>query len=151
VHTSGGAAAKRSTSPSRLRDRRLAPVYALVTSFLAVVLLGAVAREPTAPPPAAVGIQFVSDQSARAVSGLTDAEVKVLTRNPSDLRVNDRGQVDIAASGEPLTICVRLPDRWSAPAPAAQLDGYRCWSSVDTAEVNADRRVELVVTPPKGS
>ncbi|MCC8249349.1 hypothetical protein [Saccharothrix luteola] len=151
MHTSGGAAETRSTSPSRLRDRRLAPVYALVTSFLAVVLLGAVAREPTDPPPAAVGIQFVSDQSARAVTGLTNAHVKVLARNSSDLRVNDRGQVDVATSGEPLTICLRLPDRWSAPAPAAQLDGYRCWPSVDTAEVNADRRVELVVTPPKGS
>lgn len=142
MHTSGGAAEHR----GGLRSRWLAPVYAVVVSFLAVLLLGAVVREPAPPPPPprTVDLQFVTPGQGRAP--LADARVRVLAGTTSELTVNAEGRVDDVASGRPLTICVRLPQGWTASAPAHRLGDFTCWPDVDPDAVNADGRIELAVT-----
>lgn len=137
MHTSGGDA---ETRPGGLRNRWLAPVYALVIAFLAVLLLGAVAREPDVPPPSTVAVQFVPNLPE-------GTQVKVLAANASDHTVNGQGRVDVGTSGKPFTVCVQLPAKWSAPAPAARFGDYACWPPVDPDAVDPGGRVELVVTP----
>ncbi|MEU4447674.1 hypothetical protein AB0K14_35770 [Actinosynnema sp. NPDC050801] len=154
MHTSGRTAEPRdrAVAPGGPRDRRLAPVYALVVSFLAVVLLGAVVREPAGQPvdprpvdPRSVDLQLVTTGRA-PVTDLANAQVKLLDGSGTTLVVNAEGRVDDVKSGESLTVCVRLPRGWTAPKPAEQLADFACWPSVDPDVVNADGRVELVVT-----
>ncbi|GAB2960275.1 hypothetical protein [Saccharothrix stipae] len=148
MHTSGRTAEPRdrAVAPGGPRDRRLAPVYALVVSFLVVVLLGAVVREPAEQPvdPRLVDLQLVTTGRA-PVTDLANAQVKLLDGSGTTLVVNAEGRVDDVKSGESLTVCVRLPRGWSAPKPAEQLADFACWPSVDPDVVNADGRVELVV------
>jgi hypothetical protein len=144
VHTSAGTAGKQ----SGLRSRWLAPVYALAISFLAVLLLGLVVREPAEPepPPARpkVDIRFVTTGQDRVQ--LDNTKVKVLAGSSSDLTVHAGGGVDDVTSGESLTICARLPKGWSAPAPAERLGDFTCWPQVDPGALDSGHRIELTVT-----
>ncbi|MEV8441126.1 hypothetical protein AB0425_27420 [Actinosynnema sp. NPDC051121] len=142
MHTSAGTAGKQ----SGLRSRWLAPVYALVISFLAVLLLGLVVREPTATGPPTrpkVDIRFVTTGPDR--TQLDNAQVKVLAGSSTDLRVNAGGGVDDVTSGQSLTICARLPKGWTAPAPAERLGDFTCWPKVDPDVLDDDHRIELTV------
>ncbi|MFJ6673907.1 hypothetical protein ACIQMJ_22590 [Actinosynnema sp. NPDC091369] len=139
MHTSGGTTGNRTAMSDGLRSRWLAPVYALVVSFLAVLLLGAVVREPAAPAGRSVDIRFVTNGQDRA--SLDNARVEVFAGTESDLVVNAGGGIDDVPADGALTICVRLPKGWSAPAPAQRLGDYTCWPGVA-----ADGPVELPVT-----
>ncbi|TQM78388.1 hypothetical protein FHX81_0654 [Saccharothrix saharensis] len=138
MHTSGGTSGNRAALPDALRSRWLAPVYALVVSFLAVLLLGAVVGEPAAPT-RSVDIRFVAHGQDRA--SLDNARVEVFAGTGSALTVNAEGRIDGVPADGPLTICVRLPQGWSAPAPARRLGDLTCWP-----EVAAEGLVELPVT-----
>lgn len=143
MHTTAGTAGQQ----SGLRSRWLAPVYALVISFLAVLLLGLVFREPadTGPPAGSrVDIRFVTTGPDRAQ--LDNAQVEVLVGSSTGLRVSAGGGVDDVTSGKSLTICARLPKGWSAPAPAERLGDYTCWPEVDPGVLDDDHRIELTVT-----
>ncbi|MFE9750487.1 hypothetical protein ACFYOT_36755 [Saccharothrix saharensis] len=138
MHTSGGTTGNRAAMPDALRSRWLAPFYALVVSFLAVLLLGAVVDEPD-PPTRSVDIRFVTNGQDR--TSLDHTRVEVFAGTESVLTVNAEGRIDDVPADRALTICVRLPEGWSASAPARRLGDYTCWP-----EVAAEGRVELPVT-----
>lgn len=139
MRTSGGTSENRAASPGGPRSRLWAPVYALVISFLAVLLLGVVVREPVVPP--SVDLRFVT--AGQGTARLDNAQVTVLAGHRSDRTVDAGGRVDDVPSDGPLTVCVRLPREWSAPAPAERLGDLTCWSDLDP---EADGGIELVVT-----
>lgn len=158
MHLSGGTA----DTPNRValragrRSRWLAPVYGLVISFLSVLLLGVVVSEPAAPTTSttqpvvddlSVDVRLVTAATAPGSASapateLKGAAVKVLAGSAQDLVVGANGEVDDVTSGESLTICVDLPDKWSGEGTAERVSGSTCWSDVARS---ADGRIELLV------
>lgn len=147
MHTSGGTADNRAAVPGAWRSRRLAPVYALVTSLVVAVLLGAVLHEPAPTPTPSFALQFVADEGIQ----LSGRQVKVLSRGPVDHLVNAEGRVDGITASTPLTVCLLLPRGWSSPVPTQRLGDFVCWPEVDPGGVDAGGRVELRVTRSEGS
>ncbi|WP_158845929.1 hypothetical protein [Saccharothrix deserti] len=144
-------------TPDGLRSRWLAPVYALVISFLSVLLLGAVVSEPATTPPAGeeptVDLQFVTTKDEQGgttpvpVTGPDIAEVTVLVGRGSGFEVGADGKVEDVMSGESLTVCAELPREWSAPGTTKRGE-FTCWAERVPKVVGGDRRIELLVNRP---
>lgn len=156
MHLSGGTAEPRGPSragvPDALRHRWLAPVHALLVSFLAVLLLGAVVADPAEP---AVRVRLVTsaaeggDTTRVPAGGVENAAVRVFAEGQRDLVVGRDGAFVVPTTGTSLTVCVRLPRDWSAPGTdTRRLPGFACWADVRPTG-DPDRVIDLVVTGPE--
>ncbi|MGM1058688.1 hypothetical protein [Saccharothrix sp. Mg75] len=153
--------------PDALRSRVMAPVYALIVSFCAVLVLGAAAdREGTtttsttpppatappatsAPEPAAPVFRLITEERDGLVvrrepaSGLAGKRVEVLTGG-GPVVVGEGAELSVGAGSR--RVCVLLPEGWTAPPPAHRLDGrVHCWDVTPRADGTP---VNLVVTGP---
>jgi hypothetical protein len=129
--------------PEWITNRFMAPVYALLISFGAALVLGAVMTpgaapvEPKPTPPAALAIHLVTSQAAE--KGMPDNDVPApelegrpvrLYRAASDatLTVGKDGVITAVPGTGPLTVCVSLPRGWRGrEAAQGTAPGSSCW------------------------
>jgi hypothetical protein len=144
------------------RSQFMAPVYALVISFGAALLLGAVLTEDspptsqnpetTTPPPAAPVVRLVTTRDDPSGAGsnlvpvteLRDAQVQVYSTSKGNLAVGEKGEVPLGdTAGSAVTICVKLPENWTPRSPKTVdfVQGFTCWKVAEPAG-----EVQLVVT-----
>lgn len=138
--------ARRAVLPDGLRSRVMAPVYAMVVSFCAVLVLGAVADGGAAADRTFRLVVEEGDGSTRPATALHGSPIAVLTGGTAST-VDDRAQLTAGGSDRPLLVCVRLPAGWSAPGTRRWGDGYSCW---EVQPGSADEPVDLPVRAPGG-
>ena len=151
--------------PEWMRSQFMAPVYALVISFAAALLLGAAMHgsgakapgEPTTQVPNAPAVRLVTPQVNRVdkespplipATELRDASVRIYTSSGKDLKVGKNGEVRLEETAKtPVTFCVALPQGWEArtPEPVEPVRGLTCWELAEPAG-----EIELVVAKRKG-
>lgn len=128
--------------PEWITNRFMAPVYALLISFGAALVLGAVMTpdaepvEPEPDPPAALTIRLIAKQPAEKgllddvpVTELEGKSVR-LYRAASDatLTVGKDGVITAVPGAGPLTACVSLPRGWrGVEAVQGAAPGSSCW------------------------
>ncbi|MGW4112970.1 hypothetical protein ACWEFJ_19030 [Actinosynnema sp. NPDC004786] len=143
MQTSGSTAEPRNRAEPRAawRSRRLAPGYALVIAFLVATLIGWLLPEPAPPPvtPRPLDLRLVTADQSPATE-LARVPVTVLGGDGSPLAVDAGARIHITSSGEPITVCVKLPKEWSAPDPAKQFADFACWPPL-----HDEQRADLVV------
>ncbi len=113
------------------RSRYLAPVYALVVSFVFVFILGAVALDDP------LRIQFNVPEPEgpnQQIDELSHSSVRVETIDGHKKLTNQ--QLDVSREftllnpHEKIQICTRLPEGWVADPPEGQGEpqSHSCWS-----------------------
>ncbi|HEX7307378.1 hypothetical protein [Lentzea sp.] len=121
--------------PEWVTHRFMAPVYALLISFGAALVLGAVMAPGDAP--AEVTVRLVAKQANEKgryddvpAAELRGSAVHV-SRGGEDaeLAVGEQGAVTLSRAAGPVTVCVALPQGWTGPRTArGEASGTPCWS-----------------------
>ncbi len=121
------------------RNRYMAPVYALMISFVIVLLVGFAVHSSQPgqatpnPPPAAPGqsvnkIQFKAAVANVHLVELADTEVELFGEVHRTATMDQNGELSAPAPDKPFVICADLPPGWSAKnAQKSEQSRYTCW------------------------
>ena len=141
------------------RNRYLAPVYALVISFVIVLVAGLLALpktsagEPPNPQPTTApqaNIRFLVSRTNTPATKLNGTTVELFGGDPLTREVNEKGELSLPVPKTRFTICANLPDDWSANSRKPSDSTFTCWGPFEPEKFKQDGIVLNVVSKPAG-